>query len=198
MSTKLNPGAYDCHANAEPDEEMFILLARDVHAPATVRHWADLREARGGKPEKVAEARACADRMDAWHHAKIIAKAEDQAKTEAVLARFNAPVAADGINTDPGPDASPIARADFILAHPDQLVDTHGYHSVIAGLRKLLDETTKAKDIPTDPMTPGEARSRIAALRADRAWTAAYVNGDGAKQAEMSRLHRLAFPGASA
>jgi len=44
-------------------------------------------------------------------------------------------------------------------------------------------------------LSPEEARTRIATLRADRAWTAAYVNGDGAKQAEMSRLHRMAFPG---
>jgi hypothetical protein len=40
-----------------------------------------------------------------------------------------------------------------------------------------------------------EARARIAQLRADRAWTAAYVAGDAAKAAEMNRLHRMAFPG---
>jgi hypothetical protein len=44
-------------------------------------------------------------------------------------------------------------------------------------------------------LSPGEARTRIAALRADRAWTAAYVAGDAGKAAEMSRLHRMAFPG---
>lgn len=43
--------------------------------------------------------------------------------------------------------------------------------------------------------SPGEARERIAQLRADRAWTASYVAGDAAKAAEMNRLHRMAFPG---
>jgi hypothetical protein len=47
-------------------------------------------------------------------------------------------------------------------------------------------------------LTPEEAKSRIAMLRADRAWSAAYVNGDAAKHAEMSRLHRMAFPGTNA
>jgi hypothetical protein len=44
--------------------------------------------------------------------------------------------------------------------------------------------------------SPGEARERIAQLRADRAWTASYIAGDAAKAAEMNRLHRMAFPGA--
>lgn len=30
MGTKNNPGAFDCYANAEPDEPMFVLLARDL------------------------------------------------------------------------------------------------------------------------------------------------------------------------
>ena len=45
-----------------------------------------------------------------------------------------APVVPDDIPTDPGPDDSPVARARYILAHPDVQVDTHGYHRVIAGL----------------------------------------------------------------
>lgn len=38
MGTKNNPGAFDCYANAEPDEPMFVLLGRDKHAPAPVPH----------------------------------------------------------------------------------------------------------------------------------------------------------------
>jgi hypothetical protein len=47
-------------------------------------------------------------------------------------------------------------------------------------------------------LTPAEAKTRISALRSDRAWTAAYIAGDPAKQAEMNRLHRMAFPAGEA
>lgn len=63
MGTKNNPGAFDCYANAEPDEPMFVLLGRDKHAPALVWLWAVLRELDGETPEKVAEARACVQEM---------------------------------------------------------------------------------------------------------------------------------------
>ncbi len=64
MGTKNNPGAFDCYANAGPDEPMFVLLARDPFAPILVRLWADLRAQAAGNPSKVAEARACADAME--------------------------------------------------------------------------------------------------------------------------------------
>lgn len=63
MGTKNNPGKFDCHANAEPDEPYFTLLGRDKHAPALVDEWARLREAEGEDPAKVAEARGCAAAM---------------------------------------------------------------------------------------------------------------------------------------
>jgi hypothetical protein len=66
MGTKNKPGAFDCYANAEPDEPMFVLLGRDKHAPALVWLWAALRELDGEKPEKVAEARDCCQAMMAW------------------------------------------------------------------------------------------------------------------------------------
>jgi hypothetical protein len=43
MGTKNNPAAYDCYANAWPDEPMFILLARDPDAASIVRLWAGMR-----------------------------------------------------------------------------------------------------------------------------------------------------------
>ena len=43
MGTKNDPAPFDCYANAEPDEPMFVLLARDRVAPDTVRMWAALR-----------------------------------------------------------------------------------------------------------------------------------------------------------
>lgn len=66
MGTKNNPGAFDCYANAEPDEPMFVLLGRDKHAPALVYLWAMLREFDQEPPDKVAEARDCVEAMIQW------------------------------------------------------------------------------------------------------------------------------------
>lgn len=78
MGTKNKPGDFDCYHAADPDEPMFILLARDAAAADLVDEWADIRETmvnEGAKPEsdraKVAEARACATAMRKWwadHH----------------------------------------------------------------------------------------------------------------------------------
>jgi hypothetical protein len=70
MSTKLNAGSYDCYAHAEPSEEMFILLGRDRHAAALVQLWALMREKEGEPIEVVEEARACAERLEAWAREK--------------------------------------------------------------------------------------------------------------------------------
>jgi hypothetical protein len=64
MSTKANPGEYDCWSKASDDEEMFILLGRDRHAGALVRLWAEMREREGEDPLVVEEARDCAERME--------------------------------------------------------------------------------------------------------------------------------------
>ena len=73
MGSKSQPGAFDCYANAEQDEPMFILLARDRDAADLVDIWADARAhliAVGLKPESdramVAEARECANAMREW------------------------------------------------------------------------------------------------------------------------------------
>lgn len=66
MATKNNPGKYDCYENADPDEPMFILLGRDPDGPRLVDEWANARENRGYNPEKVAEARQCAESMRQW------------------------------------------------------------------------------------------------------------------------------------
>lgn len=73
MGTKDNPAAYDCYANALPDEPMFVLLARDPDAPRLVEEWARKRQAdidRGARPkedqEMVSEAMACAIDMIVW------------------------------------------------------------------------------------------------------------------------------------
>lgn len=66
MGTKNDPGKYDCYEKAEPDEPMFILLARDPMAPILVELWASLRQQAAGNPSKVAEARQCAAQMQMW------------------------------------------------------------------------------------------------------------------------------------
>lgn len=66
MGTKNDPGKFDCYANAEPDEPMFVLLARDKHAPTLVWLWAAMRELDGEPPEVTAEARECVVAMIEW------------------------------------------------------------------------------------------------------------------------------------
>lgn len=57
---------FDCYTKAHPDEPMFVLLARDKMAPALVREWVRQRRAAGEDPEKLANAEATADAMEAW------------------------------------------------------------------------------------------------------------------------------------
>src|ERR1044072_2239185 len=59
LGTKNNPGKFDCYANADPDEPMFVLLGRDKHAPTLVWLWSTLRELDNEDPAKVQEAREC-------------------------------------------------------------------------------------------------------------------------------------------
>lgn len=67
MGSKIAPGAFDCYANAEPDEPMFVLLARDPDAPDLVRDWAAARSLRDGPSDpKVLEALECAESMERW------------------------------------------------------------------------------------------------------------------------------------
>lgn len=62
----MNPGKFDCWSKAEPDEPTFTLLGRDPLAKSLVDAWALVREKTGEDPEKVEEARQCADAMEAW------------------------------------------------------------------------------------------------------------------------------------
>ena len=88
MGTKMNPGKFDCYAKAGFDEPMFVLLARDEHAPATIRFWIARKmdlpaddnlqviSAQGHKalPEKLCEALDCADAMVLYRIAPVILK----------------------------------------------------------------------------------------------------------------------------
>lgn len=73
MGSKNNPGRFDCYANADADEPMFIFLGRDPDAAKIVRQWAYDRMdaiAAGKKPiaaiSKAKEALICADALENW------------------------------------------------------------------------------------------------------------------------------------
>jgi hypothetical protein len=82
MGTKKRPGEFDCYAKAELDEPIFVLLARDEHAPEVVRYWTALKakllpvgfipieispESRARYlTEQEREAMTCADDMREW------------------------------------------------------------------------------------------------------------------------------------
>ena len=72
MGTKNNPAPFDCYANAEPDEPMFVLLARDPAAAGLVRGWVYARMAQGlnrRDDPQITEALDCAAAMEAWREA---------------------------------------------------------------------------------------------------------------------------------
>ena len=66
MSTKLEPGKFDCLSKLADDEPFFVLRAKDPHAPVIVELWAALREVECGPADKFAEARRCAADMRLW------------------------------------------------------------------------------------------------------------------------------------
>jgi hypothetical protein len=69
MATKNNPAPFDCYENAEPDEPLFTLIARDALAPDVVGYWASLRVAAGKNSwddPQITEALECAEAMRTW------------------------------------------------------------------------------------------------------------------------------------
>lgn len=89
MGTKNDPGKFDCYANAEPDEPMFVLLARDISAKYLTAAWAAIKcgdmvtamkmvcdaikeQERIGKPFRepldptILEANQCSRMMQSW------------------------------------------------------------------------------------------------------------------------------------
>jgi hypothetical protein len=83
MSTKNNPGPFDCYANAAPDEPMFVLLARSKYSAALVNLYAAMKRAEVlsaidastttaaaalDDGQKISEAEAVANDMVAWRY----------------------------------------------------------------------------------------------------------------------------------
>lgn len=73
MGTKENPGVFDCHGKAAPDEPTFTLLARDPAASVLVGLWVVARVGIGKNDEddaQVQEANECSHRMAEWANAR--------------------------------------------------------------------------------------------------------------------------------
>lgn len=68
MATKHNNS---CHEKSKDDEPIFTLVGRDELAPKVVRYWAELAGQRGVPRQKVSEALACAEAMEAWPEKKL-------------------------------------------------------------------------------------------------------------------------------
>lgn len=75
MGTRANPGQFDCYGQSEPDEPMFVLLARDPDFEFLVRTWAHWRSrqiACGMRPAsadefaQIREAQQCATEGEIW------------------------------------------------------------------------------------------------------------------------------------
>lgn len=109
IPTKTRPGSWDALEKAEPDEPIFVLLARDEHAAPLVKEWVRrVREAalklgdwNAAEPKlrKATDAEAIAWAMDSWrrnereagipaepkeHYSGYKEKAEDKARNDRV------------------------------------------------------------------------------------------------------------------
>lgn len=60
-----------CLQKAADDEPIVVLRAQDMLAPSLVRQWATEASKHGCGMEKVLEAHALADRMEAWPTRKL-------------------------------------------------------------------------------------------------------------------------------
>lgn len=84
----------NCYEKAGMDEPIFTLRAQDILAAGIVREWALQAELGGTKPGIVAEARECADQMQAWPFHKHPGTSVDRHSN---LSALHPPQAAEGI-----------------------------------------------------------------------------------------------------
>lgn len=77
MSTKDDPGEFDCLAGLADDEPYFVTVAHDSLAPGVVRRWAKRYLKKHNEADTVtervlakhAEALRCAKAMEVWRQA---------------------------------------------------------------------------------------------------------------------------------
>ena len=71
MGTKNDPGPFDCYVEADGDEPLFVLRAKDPLAADLVRLWVTMRRMTRRpwttrEEAKTVEAMGCADAMTGW------------------------------------------------------------------------------------------------------------------------------------
>ena len=67
LSTKNQPGRFDCYSRLKPDEPYFILRAQDAEAADLVELWAVRAGSTGNcDPDKITEAMRTAEEMRKW------------------------------------------------------------------------------------------------------------------------------------
>lgn len=153
METKANLSPTGCFARALPDEPMMVFLARDPCAPAAIRHWADLRVARGTKGDEPEDAENMTDALET-------AEAFERWRVENDGAWRDQP--ATGIPDGPTPSDTTTSIAGRILGGGDPLEN----EQVLRSLEQLLADQGIFRIIrDEDPI--GETRRRLVkALRA--------------------------------
>lgn len=120
---------------------------------------------------------------------------------------FGQVVAAWGKEADANLELGKRAAAQFIPAKDaaerqailDKLEDAIGTKAMLemfANIGKGLGEhrVHTNGDSGGMGMSPSEAQAKINSLKADKAWTQAYLQGDAGKKAEMERLIKVAYP----
>lgn len=138
MGTKNNPGKFDCYANAEPDEPMFVLLGRDPSAHLLVALWALMRSAEGEDVAKLEEARDCSHALFRWADKR---KGDERCRTtfrtfRHLIARLGAPI---------GHWVNDLDWARMLLSEPSSATER------TATLRKDLEhDVTDAFDLAID------------------------------------------------
>lgn len=74
MSTRQNPGAFDCLSKLRDDEPYFVLRAKDPDAPMVVEDWVRRRSHRPGNENnpKLEEALQTAAKMREWRAKNVV------------------------------------------------------------------------------------------------------------------------------
>lgn len=92
------------------------------------------------------------------------------------------------------------AERQALLSKIEGAIGTKAMLEMFAGIGKGLGEhrVHTNGDGGGFGMSPAEAQAKINSLKADKAWTTAYLQGDAGKKGEMERLIKIAYPTQSA
>lgn len=92
--------------------------------------------------------------------------------------------------------AKDAAERQAILGKLEGAIGTKAMLEMFANIGKGLGEhkVHTNGDSGGMGMSPAEAQAKINSLKADQAWTQAYLKGDAGKKTEMERLIKIAYP----